>query len=115
MEVCVVNCRFVKPIDEKLLVSLRKRFGILVTLEENALKGGFGEEINDTLSRIGFGGGAIHHLGIPDIFIEHGSRKELLDEIGLSPAKISAFVKKIMAKSILQADSRSMIEDHKQA
>ena len=115
MNVCVVNCRFVKPVDEKLLSSLRKRFETLVTVEENSLKGGFGEEVHETLNRIGLDGGAIHHLGIPDVFIEHGSRKDLLDEIGLSPEKISAFVEKLAGRAVLPVDSGFMAEKSKRA
>ncbi len=92
IDLCVVNCRFVKPLDGKMLADVRKRFDSLITIEENALKGGFGEEVCETIEKLGLRKDGIHHLGIPDSFIEHGSRKEILDQIGLSPEKIASFV-----------------------
>jgi 1-deoxy-D-xylulose-5-phosphate synthase len=84
----VVNCRFVKPLDEALLRDLAARQPLLVTLEENTLRGGFGSGVHEFLAERGAGNGALHHFGIPDRFVTHGSVGQLLEEVGLSPARL---------------------------
>ena len=73
----LVDMRFVKPLDEALLLSLCKKHKAMVTIEENALAGGAGSSVNEFLAAnnqcI-----AIRNLGIPDRFIEHGDPDELL-------------------------------------
>jgi 1-deoxy-D-xylulose-5-phosphate synthase len=84
----VVNCRFVKPLDGALLEELARTQPLLVTLEENTLRGGFGSGVHEHLAEAGIGTGALHHFGIPDRFVTHGSVGQLLEEIGLSPARL---------------------------
>ncbi len=92
----VVNARFVKPMDTEVLYNIVES-GIkkIVTVEENALIGGFGDGVLEFLSEIG------HHidvmrLGIPDRFIEHGPRKILLQTIGLDKNGIRESVKRFL-------------------
>jgi 1-deoxy-D-xylulose-5-phosphate synthase len=84
----VINCRFVKPLDGALLEELARTQPLLVTLEENTLRGGFGSGVHEHLSEAGIGTGSLHHIGIPDRFVTHGSVGQLLEEIGLSPARL---------------------------
>ncbi|HZM70765.1 MAG TPA: 1-deoxy-D-xylulose-5-phosphate synthase [Candidatus Cryosericum sp.] len=84
----VVNCRFVKPLDGVLLEELARTQPVLVTLEENTLRGGFGSGVHEHLAEAGIGTGALHHFGIPDRFVTHGSVGQLLEEVGLSPARL---------------------------
>jgi len=86
IEAELVNMRFVKPMDEDLLKELSKKFTYFVTLEENALIGGFGEQVLLFLKEMGEK--RILNLGLPDRFIPQGKREELLDKFGLSPQKI---------------------------
>ena len=79
----VVNCRFVKPLDLLTLRHLRKTAKLLVTIEENNLPGGFGEGVLDALSEDGLSCAPMLRLGLGDEFVTHGSRAELLAEIGL--------------------------------
>ena len=79
----VVNCRFVKPLDLPTLRHLRKTAKLLVTIEENNLPGGFGEGVLDALSEDGLACAPMLRLGLGDEFVTHGSRAELLAEIGL--------------------------------
>ena len=79
----VVNCRFVKPLDLPTLRHLRKTAKLLVTIEENNLPGGFGEGVLDALSEDGLSCAPMLRLGLGDEFVTHGSRAELLAEIGL--------------------------------
>ena len=84
----VVNCRFVKPLDAAMLARLRERFPVLVTVEENNLPGGFGAAVLEALCGAGLSADGVVRLGIPDAFTTHGSRAQLLDEVGLSPAHL---------------------------
>jgi len=84
----VVNARFIKPIDEELLRKLIKNHKIIVTVEDNVLMGGFGSAILETLNRWRIKRDVLS-LGIPDRFIEHGSRNLLLEKIGLSKEGIA--------------------------
>jgi len=84
----VVNARFIKPMDEELLKKLVKSHKIIVTVEENTLMGGFGSAILETLNRWRIKRDVLR-LGIPDRFIEHGSRNLLLEKIGLSKEGIA--------------------------
>lgn len=86
--VTVVNARFVKPLDEELLRTLATTHQYVVTVEENVLTGGFGSQVNQFLSKEKLSSASITQLGIPDAFIEHGSRSILLENIGLGPEQI---------------------------
>ncbi|HXI03672.1 MAG TPA: 1-deoxy-D-xylulose-5-phosphate synthase, partial [Candidatus Saccharimonadales bacterium] len=89
LHVGVVNCRFVKPLDDGMLAELAGRHELLVTLEEGTLRGGFGTGVYERLSELGCGMPRLVHLGLPDRFIEHGSRPRLFESLGLSPAQIA--------------------------
>jgi 1-deoxy-D-xylulose-5-phosphate synthase len=84
----VVNMRFVKPLDEALILELAETHEMLVTLEENVLSGGAGSAVNQFLQaqRILM---PVLNLGLPDAFIEQGTREELLAICGLDAAGIA--------------------------
>jgi len=86
-----VNCRFIKPFDEKMLSRLARDFRCLITLEENVLGGGFGQQVLDWLNRHNLRN-EFHCLGLEDGFVEQGSRRELLQQEGLSAQRIEQFV-----------------------
>ena len=74
----VVNCRFAKPLDEDLIISFAKKTGkVIMTVEENALDGGFGSAVLELLEKHGLSGCSVKRIGVPDEFVEHGSQKEL--------------------------------------
>jgi 1-deoxy-D-xylulose-5-phosphate synthase len=83
ISVQVINARSIKPLDEEMLLSLAEQNMPLITIEEAALQGGFGsavlEFLSDNNQQLN-----VERMGIPDRFIEHGSVKELLEEIGLT-------------------------------
>ncbi len=83
----VVNMRFIKPLDESLILELARTHDLLVTLEENTVHGGAGSAVNEFLAA---SGGMIDclNLGLPDEFIEHGERSELLHDCGLDATGI---------------------------
>jgi 1-deoxy-D-xylulose-5-phosphate synthase len=84
VEVSVVNCRYVKPLDEDILGQMAARHDLLVTVEENVLAGGFGAAVLEYLEQKGAWGRRAVRMGLPDCFIEHGGRDALLDGLDLS-------------------------------
>ncbi|RUM52697.1 MAG: 1-deoxy-D-xylulose-5-phosphate synthase [Methylococcus sp.] len=82
LEATVVNMRFVKPLDEQLLIQIADSHDILVTLEDNVVAGGAGSAVNEFLQSRQINT-PILNIGLPDAFIEHGSREECLSDAGL--------------------------------
>jgi 1-deoxy-D-xylulose-5-phosphate synthase len=91
LDATLVNLRFVKPLDEELIVKLAGTHRALVTVEENVVAGGAGSAIVECLAAHGHTG-PILNLGIPDRFIEHGSRDDCLAAAGLDPASIETAI-----------------------
>jgi 1-deoxy-D-xylulose-5-phosphate synthase len=83
----VANMRFIKPLDESLILELARGHDLLVTLEENTVHGGAGSAVNEFLAASGLLIDCLN-LGLPDEFIEHGERNELLRDCGLDAAGI---------------------------
>jgi len=102
LDATLVNMRFVKPLDEELVVALATRHRALVTIEENAIQGGAGSAVGELLSAEGVQVPLLQ-LGIPDRFIEHGSRDSCLAAAGLDAAGLAASVEHWWA---LQAPER---------
>ena len=87
----VVNCRFVKPLDENLVVSLAKQIPRIITVEENVRQGGFGSAVLECLSDHDISGCRVTCLGIPDAFVEHGPQDLLRSICGIdAPAIVKA-------------------------
>ena len=78
----VVNMRFVKPIDKKMILEMATSHSLLVTIEDNVVMGGAGSAVNEVLAEQQMPV-CILNLGLPDYYQEHGSREELLSEAGL--------------------------------
>ena len=83
LDATVVNMRFIKPLDEALIVQLAAEHRVLATLEENVVAGGAGGAVNECLAARGISI-PVRHLGLPDRFVEQGERGELLAECGLN-------------------------------
>ncbi|MCR5175844.1 MAG: 1-deoxy-D-xylulose-5-phosphate synthase [Anaerovibrio sp.] len=90
----VVNMRFVKPLDTALIDEMAKDAKLFVTLEENALAGGFGSAVLEYLADSGKNNIDMLRFGIPDKFIEQGSCPELLELCGLLPYQIAEGIEK---------------------
>jgi 1-deoxy-D-xylulose-5-phosphate synthase len=82
LNVGVVNARFVKPVDDSVIAKAAAT-GFVITIEENALMGGFGGAVLESANRQGLNTERFRILAIPDLFVEHGDRDELLAELGL--------------------------------
>jgi 1-deoxy-D-xylulose-5-phosphate synthase len=85
LDATLVNLRFIKPLDEQLVTRLAASHSCIVTVEENAVAGGAGSAVSECLAAQGIERG-VHRIGIPDRFIEHGSREDCLAMAGLDPA-----------------------------
>lgn len=85
----VVDMRFIKPMDESLVLAMAQSHDFIITLEDNAIMGGAGSAVNEVLLKEGYHGKVIN-LGIPDIYVDHGSQQEQWASLGMDAAGISA-------------------------
>lgn len=104
LDATVVNMRFIKPLDEALVIELALQHDTLVTLEENVVAGGAGSAVNEVL--------ASHHLspqilniGLPDDFVEHGTQDELLHRYGLDRDGVHKRITEFMTANDCQSTS----------
>lgn len=88
----VANMRFIKPLDETLILELARTHSLLVTLEENTIQGGAGSAVAECLARHGVTVPLLH-LGLPDTFIEQGEPSRLLADCGLDASGIANSVR----------------------
>ena len=89
LDVGVINARFVKPLDKDLIVRAIRKCPFVITVEESALQGGFGSAVLELAADEGINASHVRRLGIPDQFIEHGDRGELLTDLGLDSVSIA--------------------------
>ncbi len=95
----VVNMRFIKPLDETLILQLAKTHHAFVTAEENVIAGGAGSAVSECLAAHGIAL-PVTHLGLPDRFVEHGDHQQLLSACGLDAAGIRAAVEALRGDSL---------------
>jgi 1-deoxy-D-xylulose-5-phosphate synthase len=89
IQVAVVNARFVKPLDEVIIERLWNECRWVLTIEEAQLMAGFGSAVVEAASTMGLDTRRMRRLGIPDRFIEHGEREELLADLQLDERGIA--------------------------
>lgn len=89
VSVGVLNARFVKPLDRDLILEKAAAAGKVLTVEEGVLAGGFGSGVLELFSDEGLVGLKTARMGIPDVFVEHGSRGELMADLGLTAEGIA--------------------------
>ncbi len=94
----VVNARFIKPLDEQLIRRLARDVGVIVTVEDNLLAGGFGSAVLEYVNAENLNWVKVFRVGLPDKFIEHGSRPQLLAKYGLTGEGIAAVVSQYMQR-----------------
>jgi 1-deoxy-D-xylulose-5-phosphate synthase len=92
----VVNCRFVKPLDTKLITFLAKRMPRIITIEENVRQGGFGSAVLECLHDEGITSFHFKRIGIPDIFVEHGPQELLRSKYNIDASSIVNAAKELM-------------------
>lgn len=89
LDVGVVNARFVKPIDTEMIRNALTDSTFVVTVEEAMLMGGFGSALLESANEMGLDTSRVHRLGVPDEFVEHQSRTEVLAELKIDAAGIA--------------------------
>jgi 1-deoxy-D-xylulose-5-phosphate synthase len=100
IETTVVNCRFMKPYDRRLLLEVVETHDRILTVEEGAVLNGFGAFMAREMTDIPEASGVrMRSLGVPDEFIAHGGRAELLREIDLDAQGIGEWVRALMGAS----------------
>jgi 1-deoxy-D-xylulose-5-phosphate synthase len=92
LDATVVNMRFVKPLDRERLESIAASHDALVTIEENVVMGGAGSGCAEALAELGLTK-PILHLGLPDVFVEHGDQAKLLAALGLDAIGIERAIR----------------------
>ncbi len=102
----VVNMRFVKPLDEKLILELVENHDALVTIEDNSVAGGAGSGVNEFLlahqAQI-----PVLNLGLPDLFIEHGSREDCLASGELDAAGVAKNIEHFMHQQKYSSEAKT--------
>jgi 1-deoxy-D-xylulose-5-phosphate synthase len=98
IEVGVINARFAKPLDRHTLLRAVEQLPVVVTVEEGTLEGGFGSALLEAANAAGLDTRHVVRLGLPDRFIEHGERGELLGELGLDPGGICRTVREVLGR-----------------
>jgi 1-deoxy-D-xylulose-5-phosphate synthase len=96
LDATLVNMRFVKPLDADTVCRLAATHSCIVTLEENVVAGGAGSAVGECLAAHGVVA-QVHHIGIPDRFIEHGSREDCLVMVGIDAPGLENQVQRIWA------------------
>ena len=102
LDVGVVNARFIKPLDTETILRAVRECGFVVTVEEAALAGGFGSAVLEAAADAGLDTSRVRRLGIPDHFVEHGERDELLADLGLDVEGIANVCRRL-SKTALEA------------
>jgi 1-deoxy-D-xylulose-5-phosphate synthase len=92
----VVNCRFVKPLDNDLICALAKKIPRVITIEENVRIGGFGSAVLEALNDEGLTGIQVERIGIADTFVEHGPQQLLRSLYGVDAPAIVKAAKRLM-------------------
>jgi 1-deoxy-D-xylulose-5-phosphate synthase len=95
IHVRVINARFVKPLDAELLCSVGNEIKRIITVEENALMGGFGSAVLELFAEKGIRGVAVRRLGIPDEFVPQATQKELRRFYGIDAEGIAAALREL--------------------
>ena len=96
LDLTVVNARFVKPLDRELILEYARKCGNIVTVEENALQGGFGSAVLELLQEHGLFHVRVRCIALPDRYIEHGSLGHLRHKYGLDAEGIEKVVQEML-------------------
>jgi 1-deoxy-D-xylulose-5-phosphate synthase len=94
----VINARFIKPLDDELIIRMGQKHGCLITIEENVLQGGFGTAVLELLEERGQADVRVLRLGYPDSYIPQAEQQELLAMLGLDIAGITASIRTFLAQ-----------------
>jgi 1-deoxy-D-xylulose-5-phosphate synthase len=106
LDATLVNMRFIKPLDEEMIVEMAESHDLLVTVDENVIAGGAGSGVNEVLAAHGIPQ-LIANLGLPDRLLQHGSRDDMLADARLTSASIEADIRRYREKTGTDQDAKS--------
>jgi 1-deoxy-D-xylulose-5-phosphate synthase len=106
LDATVVNMRFVKPLDEQLVAQIARSHSLLVTVEDNVVRGGAGSAVAESLAAQDIAA-RILHLGLPDQFVDHGDQAQLLAQVGLNRDGILKSIRSRLADMPQEASIRA--------
>ena len=109
LDVGVINARFAKPLDADTILRFVRECPFVITVEESTLVGGFGSAVLEAASDAGLNTSTITRLGIPDRFIEHGERGDLLDSLNLSADGLARVARNCSSDSDARSDVSSAV------
>jgi len=98
IDAAVINPRFIKPLDEELLCDWAQKTGKVITIEDNAKKGGFGSAVLELFAKKRLHGLETSILGLPDTFIEHGSQEQLRQKAKIDTPAIIAEALRVIGR-----------------
>jgi 1-deoxy-D-xylulose-5-phosphate synthase len=101
LDCAVINARFAKPVDSEMVLEQAKKTGRLITVEENAISGGYGHSVLDTLAHSKLPQVKVECLGLPDQFVEHGSPDLFRSKFDLDSAGIVRRIKRAFPEIML--------------
>ena len=102
----VVNARFAKPLDEKLMLELATNTNKVLTVEENTLAGGFGSAVLELLNKAKLPEVKVECLGLPDWFIAHGTQQHFRSKFGLDADGIAQRIKASFPELLIESSTR---------
>lgn len=94
------DMRFVKPIDEELLHEVFSNYSKVITIEDGTIQGGFGSAVLEFMAAHQYKAD-VHIMGIPDRIVEHGTPKQLYQEIGIDSASIANAVRNLVGEKVV--------------
>jgi 1-deoxy-D-xylulose-5-phosphate synthase len=106
LDATVINMRFVKPLDHDLVAQVARDHALLVTLEDNVVRGGAGSAVAESLAAQDIAA-RILHLGLPDQFVDHGDQVQLLAQVGLNREGILKAVRARLAELPHEVSARA--------
>ncbi len=104
LQVGIINGRFAKPVDREMVRRVMEECGFVVTVEEGALVGGFGSAVLEAANEMGYDTTRLRRLGMPDRFVEHGDRGELMRLLGLDAASIAETCRQMSPGAVVPRD-----------
>jgi len=93
------DMRFAKPIDEEMLHEVFSKYNKIITIEDGTVVGGFGSAVLEFMNEHGYSA-EVRIMGIPDRLVEHGTPKQLYDEIGIDANGIAVMLRTMVTAKI---------------
>src|SRR5262249_47808796 len=115
LEIGVINARFAKPLDPATLLKAAEELPAGVPAEEGTREGGFGSAVLEAANAAGLDTRNVVRLGLPDRFVEHGERGELLADLGLNADGLCRAVREALGQRAKRLERRPWLRSHLKA